>query len=144
MTSRFDWDAQERHRRARTHGTEYAYDELPPIGSSGDRRRYCYGDVSEIAKPINVGLHTIPLQKVRKANPTKDERLRNIFRELGVTVAIPGSTKWHKRGLVYQQNLLLHLRNSLNSLLKLDPSKDADPVVIKAKQILAEYVSGAM
>lgn len=40
MTKKIDWDGVARKQRAQRHGSEYAYDELPPAGSYADRIRY--------------------------------------------------------------------------------------------------------
>ena len=40
MTKRIDWDEVGRRERSRRHGTEDAYDELPPVGSRADQQRY--------------------------------------------------------------------------------------------------------
>lgn len=39
MTKRIDWDEVTRKQQAKRHGTSYAYDELPPVGSWADQQR---------------------------------------------------------------------------------------------------------
>lgn len=40
MAKRINWDSVNRKRRAQRYGSEYAYDELPPVGSYADQARY--------------------------------------------------------------------------------------------------------
>lgn len=40
MKKRPDWEAEQRRSRARAHGSEYAFAEIPRVGSWEDRKRY--------------------------------------------------------------------------------------------------------
>ena len=142
MTSRFDWDALERERRAREHGTEYAYDELPPIGSYEDRRRFLNSDPGEIVKPTEIKVPTPPTHYAWKRKPKKEDRLQNIHSTLKDLVNIPGSIKWQQKGAEYQKNILKQIQTTLNSMLRIDPAKSADPISKKALQLLSEHGSG--
>lgn len=75
----------------------------------------------------------------KKTKPTREEKLHNIHRTMEELIVIPGSTRWNTKGPEYQRRLLAQIRNTLNSLLKLDPSANSAPVSIEAKRLLKKY-----
>lgn len=140
MSKQPDWDAIARLQRAQRHGTQYAYDELPPVGSYADQVR-CISGKGENDSTSELSSRTMQFRTQKKIKPSLEDKLLNLHRAMEELLAIPGSTKWNKKGLEYQHRLLTQMRSTLSSMLKLDPSANSGHVSIEAHRIFNEYGS---
>lgn len=65
MTKRIDWDQLSRRQRGQRHGTESAYDEMPPAGSWADQQRFdALKNAEKNAKLLTPRTKTLPPVKM--------------------------------------------------------------------------------
>jgi hypothetical protein len=124
MANRIDWDEVSRKQRAQRHGIEYAFDELPPIGTYADQMRNADADSNKLR----------PLEKTQPKS--KADRMIDLKKTLLELVDITDTKEWSKRSDKYQNRVLNKMQKAVINLINLDPSAVKDPCCIKAKRLL--------
>lgn len=140
LPKRLDWDAVARLQRSQRHGSEYAYDELPPAGSRADQARCLTASANANDQSESSPPRPGPKRK-KKRKWTRGDKIRRLYLALERQVLTAGTPAWAYSNSDYQQRFLTELQSTLSSLLELDPTKRLRPPVLKAHRILFKYRS---
>ncbi|MFZ2726696.1 MAG: hypothetical protein WAX77_10630 [Methylococcaceae bacterium] len=111
MTKRIDWDDVGRSQRAQKHGTQSAYDELPPVGSYADKVRSSEEKWTVVAQKKSAK---------QKTKPTINERLQQLHQALEELAVI--FIESEQKNIEHQHCILSRMQSTLSSMLKIDSS----------------------
>lgn len=129
MANKMDWDEIKRKKRAQQHGIEYAYSELPPIGTYADQKRVNFNDEA---------IRLAPLEKTQPIS--KADRIIDLKKTLLELTAITNGKEWPKFNDKYRDEVLKKMQMTLIELRNLDPTVVNDPCCIKIKRSLLNRI----